>query len=320
MPTLYLHIGRGKTGTSLIQQYLAERRDDLLRQGVHFVAESDGERGRGHQQFAKSFVSSAPEFFVPATNPELTRRKVADELCGATSDTLIMSSENFAIADIEPLVKFFQALPIQLVIKIIFFARSQDELAESEYNQVVKLAGINVSLDTYADTMIEGCDFFEVAEEWSAHFGYENMICRVYDGRNRNVINQFLACIPEIDVAGLTSFEVEASQSRANAAIGIRALWVARILNSVAIDARFKSYQPVFSLLADKDLPALHWNSQEARSYRERFAASNLAFSERFLGVSNDDLGGRRYSVSERDRVIAEIAALKEQLGLSRPN
>jgi hypothetical protein len=311
MPTLYLHIGRGKTGTTLIQQYLADKRIELLNMGVHYLGAAGGARGRGHQEFAKSFVTSAPGFMIPAATPEKTRRAVADELCNLGSEIALMSSENFAIADIAALADFLRDLPVQFDIKIIFFARSQDELAESEYNQIVKLKRLTVSLDEYANSHIEGCDFYQTAQDWAAHFGRENIICRVFDGQ-KNVVPLFLGCIPAIVPARLSDFTPKADA--ANASIGIQALWMARILNGIEINKRGALYDMIFEHMSGADLPALFFNSAQARAYRGRFAKSNLAFSTHYLGHPSEDLGGRRYSDEKRDRIIAEINRLKRQM------
>jgi len=99
-----------------------------------------------------------------------------------------------------------------------------------------------------------------------------------------------------------------------NSSIGIKALTIARILNGVDIANRAILYDELFQQLGCFDLPALLFNSEEAREFRQQFSQSNRSFSERFLGIPMKDLGGRRYSDSERDRIQRAISELKLNL------
>ena len=308
MRTVYLHVGRGKTGTTVIQGYLSQWRSELMKQGIHYVYADDRETGAGHQQFAKSFIEHAPAVMIPARNPEQVRRAVFEEISNSEMDLFLMSSENFPLAEVPAIVDFFSALPGETTIKIILFARSQDELAESQYNQLVKLKRETRTFSTFTRDDLNDCDYFVEACKWERVFGRQNVICRIYDAAS-DVVGHFLGCIPEIDTAALSP-ACRRYDASANVSIGFKALVAARILNGIEMSRRKEVYAEMFTQLADNDLPALLFDSRQAREFRARFAESNGAFTERFLGRRVEDLGGRRYTDDVRDEIRGKINKL----------
>ncbi len=236
------------------------------------------------------------------------RRKVIDEICSSSADAIVISSENFAIADIAEVSNFFKRLPGDFIVKVVFFARSQDEVAESEYNQVVKLKRETRPFAEYIRDGLNGCDYMAVISEWERYFGLQNIICRIYDGSARNVVDQFLGCIPEIRADQISPFSDSGLAGAPNASIGTRALTAVRILNGIELNNRDHLYKEIFAQLVDSDLPALLFDSAQAREFRATFADCNRAFTGRFIGDSRADLGGRRYSDEIRDRIRKAIA------------
>jgi len=310
MKTIYLHIGRGKTGTTLLQSFLSQKREALLEQGVHYVFAGDRGKGGGHQEFAKSFIRDYPDIMDRAVNPVDARHKVRLEVLDSDKQTFLLSSENFPVADETSVYEYFKGFGDTYKVKIILFARTQDELAESEYNQLVKLKRVTCSFSEYIEQEFTDCDFMALASRWARLFGGENIICRIYDGRENNIVEQFLSCIPEIRSERLSPYEPPAHGNKANQSIGIKALVAAKILNEVELDDRLQFYNGVFDQLSRHDLPALLFSSKEASAYRARFAQSNLAFTDKYIGEPLQELRGRRYNDEERDNIRTDIERL----------
>ncbi len=311
MKTIYLHIGRGKTGTTALQKFLSDSRETLLHAGVDYLLAGDMGRGFGHQQFAKTFITDMPDYMIPPANPEGIRAQTAAEICASAAPVILLSSENFPLANLDMLRDWFADLPIATQIKVIFFVRSQDELAESEYNQMVKLKRETRSLAAYA-AALEGADYDAECAGWAARFGAGNIHCRVYDGAAGDVIARFLSCLP---VDGLPDPESAASDTStdtayANRSLGARALLTARMLNTIEIEDRDALYRRLFAQFEADDLPAVLLSAEEARAIRARFAASNARFSATYLGRYAEDLGGRRYEDATRDRLYRAVQAL----------
>lgn len=309
MPIIYLHIGRGKTGTTAIQRYMGAAHASLLEQGVHYVLAGGGARGSGHQDFAKSFIRELPDYMTPPRRPETAREAVAEEILRSAAGHFVLSAENLELADLGDIRRYFDGLSESFIIKIVYFVRSQDELAESEYNQMVKLKREVRPFAEYLASELEGYEFNVTAARWEEYFGLENMICRVYDGGRGDVVTQFLACLP-LPESGPSLRSAEDVRG-VNASVGIKACIAARILNAVRLDDRQRLYDAVVAGLADDDVPALWFDSREARIFRQRFAAGNRAFTGRYSALECDDLGGRRYSDECRDEIRSRIRALK---------
>ena len=310
MRTIYIHIGIGKTGTTLVQNYLSQKRSKLMDQGVHYLLADDLGRGGGHQQFAKSFINNPPEYMIPASHPEQIRLQVFVEICASQSDVILLSSENFPLATVADVHSYFTDLPTPFNIKIILFVRSQEELAESEYNQLVKLKRETCTFATYAHEKLEGCDYFELASKWERHFGEGNMLCKIYNGARTDVFEQFLSLIPEVQGELISAYQ-KPDNAVKNVSLGMQALTAIRILNSVKIEDRKALYGQIVSNYSGKDLPALFFDSSSAQAFRTKFSDSNRAFTKRFLGSESDDLGGRRYSDQQRDDQRKLILELK---------
>ena len=303
MQTIYLHIGRGKTGTTLIQNYLSRRRSELLEQGVHYVFADDCGVGVGHQQFAKSFIDELPYYMIPPIEPQRVRKEVFSEINASAAKTILMSSEHFCMANIAEVFNYFKNLSGEYVVKIIMFIRSHDELMESEYNQLVK---VKRETRPFAQYIVDELDAFRIegiVGELVRYFGVENVIGKIYDGGKYNVLEQFFSCIPEIDQNLLQPFSQSESAASANPSLGIKALTVAKNLNGIELENRQELYATIFSQLAKDDLPALLFSSEQAREFREKFSSDNRAITGLFLGSPQDDLGGRRYCDLERTRI-----------------
>ncbi len=315
MKTLFLHIGRGKTGTTAIQAFLAQNRDALLDCGVDYLLAGDRGLGLGHQDFAKSFIAAPPAYMTPAARPEEIRAETARQICESPVAHVLISSENFPLADIDALKNWIDALPIDLQVRIVFFARSQDELAESEYNQMVKLKGETRSPVAYA-MALEGADFAAECDAWAEQFGVGGIIARIYDGAAGDVVARFLACLPGVRQPEEMARKSAAPDAYANRSLGARALLAAQLLNGVKIDGRDALYQRMFAgFEASRDIPAVLLSVSEARAVRAAFAQSNARFARSYLRSDNPrhlsgDLGGRRYDDAARDRLNRAVRHL----------
>lgn len=309
MRQIFLHIGRGKTGTTLLQSYLGQKQKELIRQDLHYIR-GDGEKGlSGHQLFAKSFIDNPPEVMRTPKNLDKERERIADEIKKSNCQKILISSENLVIANIQDIKDFFNALHEEFEIKIIYFVRSQDEVAESEYNQLVKVKRETCSFTTYAHKKLEGCDYFSILSEWENHFGRENLIVKIFDARRNTIIPDFMSIFSGIDYSSLSYFDAN-KDKRANKSVGIQGISLIRNLNSLEIKDRRNLYAQIARSFEGNDLPAIFFNSEAARNFRLNFVESNRKFYERYLGVYRNDIGGRRYSDTERDEIFEKIKKL----------
>ena len=296
MKTIYLHIGIGKTGTLSIQNFLAANYELLLSAGINYLG-----TGRMHHNFAKSFITNIPHYMEAPANIETTHESILNAISQCDEDVILISSENFPSADPCLVRSFFNEVRGIYNFKIILFVRTQDELIESEYNQLVKVRAEKRTLSEYSDSDFYG-DFMKLASDWEQVFGRDNLICRIYNGANFNALTDFLNCLSipiNIDI-----YDSGKSAPVTNSSLGFAALTTKRLLNILQPPQEKLLFRPPADLdllFRDIDVPAILMSSIDARNFRERYYESNRKFTERYLGQSKPDLGGRKYSDSERD-------------------
>ncbi|WP_299303239.1 hypothetical protein [uncultured Litoreibacter sp.] len=309
MKTIYLHIGRGKTGTTALQHFLSTNREALLAGGMDYLL--TGDAGQGHQAFAKSFIADPPGYMEMPDDLAELRRRTGQEICDSAAFAVLLSSENFPLADIRALAKWLDDLPIETCTKVIFFARSQDEVAESEYNQMVKLKGETRPFAVYAEAL-EGADYAAECDAWAAVFGDDAIIARVYDAARDTIEADFLNCLPlsADTINALSMARKNAPMTVANRSLGARALQVLLMLNAITFEDRKALQSNLLAALGPEDIPAVLMDAPTAAQYRATFAASNAQFLRRYLGREGSDLGGRRFDDATRDRLHAEVRAL----------
>ena len=294
-----MHIGRGKTGTTALQRLFASARAGLQQQGVRYVVAGNSPGGYGHNNFAKAFIDAPAPYMVMPRNLDEVVEAVRSELLAAGEPRIVMSAENFASADPRRVASFVEAAVPGAEVRIIFFARSQDELVESQCNQFVRTARIQVSFESFIASYDEELEFDRVLEPWATVFGKGAIIARVYDGAAP--IAEMVTWLPL-----RVPLELDPQvASGVNASSGIIATELMRLLNGHEIDVRHRAYAALARALEPLDLPPVYFSADEARTYRRRFAASNRNFSRTYLGRDLADLGGRRYSDEARDSVRA---------------
>lgn len=304
---VYLHIGRGKTGTTAIQRFCSRNRDALAAQGIRYVHAGDDGRGVGHQELAQSFLPTIPEWMEVSDRVHDIQRATTDELSCATDPAFLISSENLTLVDPSLVKKYFNDLWGAVSFHIIFFSRSQDELVESQYNQLVKWSGETASFAQFiANPHLEELDYEALIAPWSACFGASNIIARVYDAAAHSVIPTFLSCLS----LSVSSFQMPTD--RENRSFGYLAIEIARFLNGFELSDRRRLYAEIAALVEKQDMPGLFFSASAARTFRSRFFASNLRFSKQHLGAPMAELGGRRYSDAERDNWLEARARLDD--------
>ena len=312
MSVVYLHIGRGKTGTTAIQLALSSMRQLLAEHDIHYVLADDEASGSGHQRFAKGFIASPPSYMTMPGRIEEMRAAVRNEIVTSSAGKILISSENFTLADIAGLREFLFAIPSVDDVQIIFFVRSQDELAESQYNQFVKLKEMTSTFGDFLNRGMDEVDFDAMATQWADVFGEESMICRVFDAASNNVVAQFLECIdPTVDWLPKVP---PVDRARDNESVGYFALNLLWLLNRIGAKPGASEAKALGEVFKNVDLPPLLFDTDAAAAYRETFFASNERFSSRFLGTPIQDLGGRRYSDDERTDIRNRIKAMPAHL------
>jgi hypothetical protein len=171
MPTLYLHVGVHKTGTTALQYVLAKRRAWLGDQGISYPAAGIPQSAQlwGHHDLAWALREGDTGGLSRAVR------------AGIRTDRAVISSEEFCLlrngALFQPLVAAFAGWTIRPVCYI----RRQDQVLESIYNHHVKSLGEADDILAFARKIRRRLDYGLVLGRLEQVFGRNAMIVRLYD-------------------------------------------------------------------------------------------------------------------------------------------
>lgn len=184
MKTVILHIGTGKTGTSSIQNYLANNRPDLVKSwSLDYI----GYGLSDHKYFNERMVAHYPvvEWLVSGDVKKLNTMKQAME--DSPCDCVLLSCENF-YHDLGPShIGLLSGLLEAFNVMIICYVRRQDFAAESAWKQQVRV-GLEVTpFDDFKKIHKDPSwlhkvqlNYFRMLAPWAQSFGEHNIKLRVF--------------------------------------------------------------------------------------------------------------------------------------------
>lgn len=208
MKKIFLHIGTAKTGTTAIQQFLADNSERLL--ADHSILypltgrqwyKKTRQRSEAHHRLALDYYRDND----PQRSKIVTSfvHQLCEEITKSSADIFVISSEYFpgSTGDeidrhyLEPLAKIAD-------VYTIMYIRRQDELLDSWYAQSVKrYKSTPPTPDTlYRRLKSRGVlDYFELANIWGgAKFGLDHVHVRPYERdqlKNRDTIADFMSLL-----------------------------------------------------------------------------------------------------------------------------
>lgn len=189
-----LHIGLMKTGSSLIQQWLIDNKQQLSLQKI-CLSEISGKPD--NHLFTASFHDTIDDWtrLMRIATTEDKRayfagfhdrlRQEIDEL-SKSHTTYIITSEHLSLhvtrsEDIGAMAEFLRTCFEE--VKVVCYFRNQFDFAVSAYSTILR-HGAMVDLATHlseARPEFYHYDYFSIAERWSTAFGIENCDFRIYD-------------------------------------------------------------------------------------------------------------------------------------------
>lgn len=185
-PTLFLHIGTNKTGTSAIQRFFNQQRDALQQHGLLYPAA--GCAGDAHYTFSTllGFDHGKPRR-VDQSAPPLRdlRSRLEQEITRSACRHVLISSENFVLPRaVEPVRELLRDFEVRVVV----YLRRHDGWWESAYNQAVKMVaqppwgrGFERYLRYQRMRNPQYGGYRALLDRWDAVFGADNVIVRPYE-------------------------------------------------------------------------------------------------------------------------------------------
>lgn len=178
-PTLYLHIGTSKTGTSSVQHFFARHRRRLALRGILYP--NIVPTTKGHHALPGIYAKQAYQWTESRTLEEFLgelRRQMDDT---ANLRGVLLSSEGFW-----GIPRHVQRLADDLSgfdVRVMVYLRRQDDYIESRYRQTAKMHLDIADAATFLEGKLGVLDYLERLTPWADVFGADNVSVRPYEPR-----------------------------------------------------------------------------------------------------------------------------------------
>lgn len=186
MINLIIHIGTHKTGTTSIQKFLLTNESKLLKDGILFPKEGRMDNSN-HAPLAWELNSQ-----LKIQKQNMLRNKwesLFNEIENNQCDKVVLSSEEFSLlgtSSIELLQERLTKKHIQC--QIIIFLRTQYELLQSNYVELLKQGVIDINFASFITQ-----SYFQIDSRFTLlQFDYQYMLqpwIKVFEKKNIQVIN-----------------------------------------------------------------------------------------------------------------------------------
>lgn len=196
MPTLYIHSGLHKTGTTSLQKALFDHRDLLARHGYLYPRTGLSEKSNnwGHHELAYAMRG-------PHRAREMWARLRA-EADAAGLPNVVVSSEELSLM---PFLSLPGLRPYRIIaelfegydIRLICYLRPQAEMAASLYNHNVKAAGETANIMQFLVRVSKRLDYLNYLNVAASVLGTEAIVVRRYqrEAMQGDTIQDFAAQI-----------------------------------------------------------------------------------------------------------------------------
>jgi len=174
-----LHIGLPKTGTTVLQNYMASNRVLLLEHGINYPeipADGGPQSTNGHHYFAHQLAKSDTN--IPAfRNFVEGQKKSLDAVLFLSAEPMarhaIHSSPGVynTWVDKGRYVSRVRAALGTRDVEILVVLRQAHKLAESAYKELIKKTNANLTFKDFINTRFFGYDFPKLLSLWQRHFG-----------------------------------------------------------------------------------------------------------------------------------------------------
>ena len=283
-PTLWIHIGTHKTGTTSIEAFLKTNRTALADQGIGLLTfprdarRALREHAEGHEAASTSLANTLEHL--------ITKQSRA---CANQPNTYILSWEGFcgnASKGYSDAHLMANALNVaskycNLNPYIILYIRPQEEFISSYYSQTVKDGKTKSIQEFLHDLPSASFNWLRLTETFERQFGADQVVveryCReLFPGKNE-ILKDFCAHL-SIDTRGLT-FPLSSINSAKNAGWSKPMIEIARILNAQVSKNEQQTMKEIFNELtpqiAKKDYA--YFDAHTSTLIRNNYFESNQA-------------------------------------------
>lgn len=327
-PTLYLHIGTWKTGTTALQKFLVKNAELLQTENIFYPDIGRFGRGDGraiaHHKFAWTFGYGNDLYMRPGDPAPWIQ--LVDEKWPKDS-VVIISSESLysAVLNYHSSVKIRDWLS-GFNLKIVVYYRPQEELIESGYKNQVKLGKVKEDIYSYAKK--NRYYYHNQLAHITKVFGKRNVLVRPYCKKtlvNEDICSDFLYLIGKQTIPGLVAIDEMSNRSLSEHLL--RFLLEANQLNtSPKFKENFNLYlkslveesKAIISLSPSFQLVSSEWRNQVRAQYRnsnKKLVKNHSPDFKQFLSEYTNDHNSKSNNKPQREDAYALYKLLVEKLG-----
>ncbi len=288
--TLFLHIGAVKAGSTSIQEFLLDRQmtspDFLYFDAIQscYLLNSLAKKCNYDK------INRNTPYFQCDQNKLLS--EIEAKLKTTIYDTIVISQENFSrIYRDEGVIEFAHGFfrKCSLNVKIIYYARRQDQWLESWYQEHVK------QIESFTDSFSQwdydksACDHYRIIKLWERVFGKENIILRPFEKGQfyqQNLIKDFCHII------GINTSQQSMAIKKANTRLDIFSIELLRLFHIHGVNA--DEHQVILNSLIDLETGSSRLFSYMRISDRCKICSdyeqSNKQLTKDYLTHKNDPL------------------------------
>ncbi len=296
---LWIHIGRAKTGTSALQQFLTQNESILCRVGYRYA--QTARFLMTHHPLAWSlhlaaYESGCGRYWPNARNyAKLTAtadnywQDLLKEIDRSEEPNTIISSEEFGVVlDLDPVFHWIAQYAGLVEIRVVVYLRRQDDFLQAVYAQAVKdhpyFAG-DFGSHIAPILAVGGADHYKTLSIIAKHLGQEAIVPRIYEEEQLqgNIFIDFLQAIGvPIDP------KLQFGNRPANPSLTSKSLLLARALNRLHLPPAKRTL--ILERLMDRAGSKEPFSSyaflppEERAKILDRFRESNKATAKEFLG------------------------------------
>lgn len=298
--SLYIHIGCEKTGTTSIQNVLADNRGTLMQQGVLYP-------DIGKLKFAQLLLPAALQPLMNSNKPRadyypgnefLDTDTVWNDFINLarnnTDKNIIISAEHFSSrvngAGLQYMKNRLSELSALFNVRIITYLRRQDKFMESSYSTIIK-AGGKIGFDSFYETHIglqDRYDFSLLLERWSNAFGKSAMIVRDYETevKSKGLLNSFF------EITGIEGRSLSLENENENVSWPASIIELARLCNTPRLSTILGNQRVTFldaitkTLQAEERKKVYRFNAAQRQAILDRYKESNKRVEQEYFDGS----------------------------------
>ncbi len=277
---LILHIGAHKTGSTAIQTFLLQKKQELLAKGWFFCERPGRPTNWGHMIRVQRESGGATFPLGPVILGKML------ELMDSNLPNVIFSAEDLFFLDDANVKIFANEMQKRFTeINVIAYLRRQDEMAISHWTQggrtvqsALVFGGLEGPLKNINRFMLHYLDYASRVEAWRDALPDAKLSVRIYDRSqlpNRDVIEDF------VNISGLDVTN-DGKGREVNSSIGSTTVRFVYLLREAGLQQRFIDKMMrarMIPITEDKILPS----QSEVRAFMDRFVESNARLA-RLLG------------------------------------